>query len=142
MWPSATPTASGSVENPYVKTIAMSTATVNAPPKLPRNTRPQLRSTPRPVTPGRLSSHASGASTNTPVSRSYPSRYNMMKPTGNSSAPTSGDPVCTLIVTANAAASVSNAPAMYARSNVSRVDMKIFASPASTSDVTRSDGLT
>ena len=52
---------------PKVKTIAIITATVKAPAKLPMNTRPQLRSTPPIVTPGRLSISASGASTNTPV---------------------------------------------------------------------------
>ena len=34
------------------------------------------------VTPGRLSINASGASTNTPVRRSNPSKYNMENPTG------------------------------------------------------------
>ncbi len=57
-----------------VKTKAIMKATVSAPPKLPRNTSPQLRSTPLTVTPGRLSSKASGARTNTPVSRSNPIR--------------------------------------------------------------------
>ena len=36
----------------------------------------------------------------------------MQKPTGNSTAPTSGLPVCTVMVTANAAASARIAPAM------------------------------
>ena len=44
-----------------MKTIAIITATVKAPAKLPMNTRPQLRSTPPSVTPGRLSISASGA---------------------------------------------------------------------------------
>ena len=57
-----------------VKMIDIITATVNAPAKLPMNTRPQLRRTPPNVTPGRLSISASGASTKTPVSRSKPSR--------------------------------------------------------------------
>ena len=68
------PTGFGSVVNANVKMVDISTATVNAPAKLPTNTRPQLRSTPPNVTPGRLSSSASGASTNTPVTRSKPSR--------------------------------------------------------------------
>ena len=42
----ALPTAFGSVEKPKVKTMAINTATVKAPAKLPMNTRPQLRSTP------------------------------------------------------------------------------------------------
>ena len=87
-------------------------ATVRAPAKLPMKTRPQFRNTPPIVTPGRLSSQASGLRTKTPVRRSKPSRYNMQKPTGNSSAPTSGWPVLTLIVTANQAASARMAPAM------------------------------
>ena len=87
-------------------------ATVSAPAKLPMKTRPQLRNTPPIVTPGRLSSKASGVSTKTPVNRSKPSRYSMQKPTGNSTAPTSGWPVFTLIVTANQAASARMAPAM------------------------------
>ncbi|MOA53399.1 hypothetical protein D3C78_1768550 [compost metagenome] len=57
-----------------VKTKAIMKATVSAPAKLPTNTRPQLRSTPLTVTPGRLSSRASGVSMNTPVSRSKPIR--------------------------------------------------------------------
>ena len=84
------PTLSSSVENPNVNTIAISSATVNAPAKLPMNTSPQLRSTPLIVTPGRLSIHASGVSTNTPVSKSKPSRYSMQKPTGNRIAPMIG----------------------------------------------------
>ena len=51
-----------------------------------------------------------------------------------------GYPVCWLTVTANTAASARIAPAMYARISVSRVDMKIFDSPASTILVTNSDG--
>src|SRR5690606_5015054 len=57
-------------------------------------------------------------------------------------APSRGSPVCTLTVTANAAASARMAPAMYARITVSRVDMKIFASPASIILVASSEGLT
>ena len=87
-------------------------ATVKAPAKLPTNTRPQLRSMPPKVTPGRLSIRANGVSTNTPVSRSKPSRYSMQKPTGNSIAPMSGWPVFTLMVMANHAASARMAPAM------------------------------
>ena len=64
------------------------------------------------VAPGRLSITASGASVNTSVSRSKPSRYSRQKPTGNSSAPISGLPVWTVTVTANAAASARMAPAM------------------------------
>ena len=64
----------------------------------------------------------------------------MQNPTGNSSAPTSGWPVCTLIVIANQAANARMAPAMYARMTVSRVDMKILDSPASTILVTNSEG--
>ena len=112
MVPITWPTLSGGCDQPKVKTIAIMTATVKAPAKLPMKTRPQLRSTPPIVTPGRLSISASGASTNTPVSRSKPSRYSMQKPTGNSAAPTIGTPVCTLMVTANAAASARIAPAM------------------------------
>ena len=95
-----------------MKTIDIITATVKAPAKLPMNTRPQLRSTPPIVTPGRLSISASGASTNTPVNRSKPNRYSMQKPTGNSAAPTIGTPVDTLTLTANAAASARMAPAI------------------------------
>src|SRR5436190_12889485 len=118
----------------------MKTATVKAPAKLPQNTRPQFLSTPLSVTPGRLSSSASGVRTKTPVSRSKPSRLSMQNPTGKRSAPTSGCPVLTVIVTANQAASARMAPAMYDRINVSRVDMKTFDSPASTILVTNSDG--
>ena len=46
-------------------------------------------------------------------------------------APTSGCPVCTVTVTAKAAASARMAPAMKARISVSRVAMETFASPAS-----------
>ena len=67
-------TAFGSVEKPKVVTMAMSAATVKAPPKLPQNTSPQFFRTPCKVTPGRRSSRARGVSTNTPVSRSNPSR--------------------------------------------------------------------
>ena len=104
--------ALGASLKPKVKMIAMNTATVSAPAKLPTNTRLQLRMTPPQVAPGRLSSTASGASVNTPVSRSKPSRYSMMKPTGNSIAPTSALPVFTVIETAKAAASARMAPAM------------------------------
>src|SRR5690349_19107700 len=65
----------------------------------------------------------------------------MQKPTGNSSAPISGTPVLTVMVTANQAASVRIAPAIYARITVSRVDMKILDSPASTILVTNSVGI-
>ena len=51
-----------------------------------------------------------------------------------------GWPVATLMVIANQAAKARMAPAMYARINVSRVDMKIFDSPASTILVTNSEG--
>ena len=68
------PTLSGACVKPNVVTKAIMKATVSAPAKLPMNTRPQLRSTPLMVTPGRLSSQASGDSTNTPVNRSKPSR--------------------------------------------------------------------
>ena len=54
------PTGPGPAVKANVKTIAISTATVSAPAKLPTNTRPQLRSTPPSVTPGRLSISASG----------------------------------------------------------------------------------
>src|SRR3954449_7386415 len=64
----------------------------------------------------------------------------MQNPTGNSSAPTSGWPVFTLIVTANHAASARMAPAIKARITVSRVDMKTLDSPASTILVTNSEG--
>src|SRR5579883_2672296 len=66
----------------------------------------------------------------------------MQKPTGNSSAPTSGSLVFTVIVTANAAASARMAPAIKARMSVSRVDMKTFASPASIIFDASSDGFT
>ncbi|MNL70200.1 hypothetical protein D3C87_1951630 [compost metagenome] len=92
--------------------MAMNSATVMAPAKLPQNTRPQLRMTPPQVAPGRRSSTASGASVKTPVSRSKPIRYSMQKPTGNSSAPTSALPVLTVTVTAKAAASARMAPAI------------------------------
>src|SRR6185369_5159375 len=118
----------------------MHTATAKAPAKLPQNTRPQFLSTPLSVTPGRLSISASGQRTKTPVSRSKPSSKSRQKPTGNRIAPTSGCPVLTVMVTANHAASARMAPAMYARITVSRVDMKIFDSPASTILVTNSDG--
>ncbi len=97
---------------PKVVTNAIMKATVRAPAKLPIKTRPQFLKTPASVTPGRLSINASGASTNTPVSRSNPSRYSMENPTGNSSAPTIGWPVLTLIVTANQAANARIAPAI------------------------------
>ena len=102
----------GFLVKPNVVTNAIMKATVSAPAKLPTKTRPQLRNTPPIVTPGRLSSHASGLRTNTPVRRSKPSRYNMQNPTGNSSAPMIGWPVFTLMVTANQAASARIAPAM------------------------------
>ena len=49
-------------------------ATVNAPPKLPKNTNPQFRRICFGVTPGRCASQASGVSTNMPVNRSNPIR--------------------------------------------------------------------
>ena len=67
MFPITAPTLSGSCVKPNVVTNAIMKATVRAPAKLPRNTRPQFRSTPFSVTPGRLSISASGVSTNTPV---------------------------------------------------------------------------
>ena len=68
------PMAFGASVKPKVKMIAIITATVSAPAKLPVKTSPQLRNTPLQVTPGRLSQTASGQSVNTPVSRSKPSR--------------------------------------------------------------------
>ena len=68
------PTLSGPWVKPKVVTKAIMNATVKAPAKLPTKTSPQLRSTPPTVTPGRLAINASGASTNTPVRRSKPSR--------------------------------------------------------------------
>ncbi len=56
-------------------------------------------------------------------------------------APTSGEPVCTVTATANTAARARIAPAMKPRIRVSRVDMKIFDSPASTILVTNSEGM-
>jgi hypothetical protein len=64
----------------------------------------------------------------------------MQKPTGNSAAPTIGTPVCWLIVTAKTADSARIAPAIVARMTVSRADMKIFDSPASTILETNSEG--
>src|SRR3954454_4247541 len=64
----------------------------------------------------------------------------MQKPTGKRMAPIIGYPVWTLTITANAAASARIAPAMYARITVSRVDMNILDSPASTILVTNSEG--
>ena len=64
----------------------------------------------------------------------------MQKPTGNRMAPMIGYPVCCVTITANTAASARIAPAMNARISVSRVDMKIFDSPASTILVTNSAG--
>ena len=112
MFPIAAPTLSGSCVKPNVVTNAIMKATVRAPAKLPTKTRPQFLKTPASVTPGRLSINASGERTNTPVSRSNPNRYSMQNPTGNSSAPTSGWPVFTLIVTANQAAKARMAPAI------------------------------
>ncbi|MNL77687.1 hypothetical protein D3C87_2039230 [compost metagenome] len=57
-----------------VKMMAMKTAVVSAPAKLPTKTSPQLRSTPPSVTPGRFAIRASGARVKTPVSRSKPMR--------------------------------------------------------------------
>ena len=120
--------------------MAMNSATVSAPAKLPVNTSPQLRHTAFQVAPGRLSNTASGAKVNTPVSRSKPSRYSRMKPTGNSTAPSSALPVLTVMLTAKAAASDRMAPAMYERIKVSRVDISSLDSPASTILVTNSVG--
>src|SRR4051812_48207662 len=64
----------------------------------------------------------------------------MTNPTGNRIAPMIGYPVCWFTITANTAASARMAPAMNARMIVSRVDMKIFDSPASTILVTNSAG--
>ena len=102
--------------------MAISTATVIAPRRFPRNTRPQLRSIAGKVTPSRRASQASGTRVNTPVSRSKPIRYSMMKPTGNSSAPSSGWPVWVETVTAKAAASARIAPPMIARRIVAPVE--------------------
>ncbi|MNC92322.1 hypothetical protein D3C83_87230 [compost metagenome] len=74
MWPIFSPTASGAWEKPKVKTMAIITATVKAPAKLPMKTRLQLRATPPHVHPGRLSMTASGESIITPVKRSKPKR--------------------------------------------------------------------
>src|SRR3569832_327549 len=64
----------------------------------------------------------------------------MENPTGNSSAPMIGWPVLTLMVTANYAASARIALVMLVRMIVSRVDMNILDSPASTILVTNSEG--
>src|SRR5262245_66239102 len=104
MWPITVPTLSGGEEKPKVKTIAIITATVKAPAKLPMKTRVQLRSTPPSVTPGRLSISASGHSTKTPVKRSKPNKYSMQKPTGKNAATTNDVQACPLMDTANAAA--------------------------------------
>ena len=74
MTPIFCPISFGAWLKPVVKMIAMNTATVIAPAKLPQNTRPQLRNTPPMVTPGRLSISASGTRVNTPVNRSKPIR--------------------------------------------------------------------
>ena len=64
----------------------------------------------------------------------------MQNPTGNSTAPSNGELVCTVMVIANTAASARIAPAMYERIKVSRVDMKILDSPESTIFATNSVG--
>src|SRR3954454_13788354 len=64
----------------------------------------------------------------------------MQKPTGNKTAPSRGEPVCTVTVTAKTAARARSAPAMNARISVSLVDMKILDSPASTIFATNSEG--
>src|SRR4051812_48234607 len=64
----------------------------------------------------------------------------MQKPTGNRTAPSRGEPVWVVTVTAKTAASARSAPAMKARINVSLADMKLFASPASTIFATNSEG--
>ena len=98
--------------------MAISTATVKAPRRLPRNTRPQVRSIGPRETPGFRAIHAIGTSVNTPVSRSKPIRYSRMKPTGNSRAPSRGSPVWVETVTEKAAPRVRIAPAIEARSTV------------------------
>jgi len=65
----------------------------------------------------------------------------MHTPMGKSTAPKMADPVVTLTDTAKAADSAKIAPAMKERIRVSRVDMRILASPASTILVTNSLGL-
>src|SRR5690606_29159229 len=54
--------------------------------------------------------------------------------------PSSGDPVCMVMVMANTAASARIAPAMKARIRVSRTDMNSLDSPASTILETNSAG--
>ncbi|MNR33143.1 hypothetical protein D3C85_1507900 [compost metagenome] len=103
--------------------MAIRTATVSAPRKLPTKTKPQCFSMALTVTPGRLSNSASGVRTKTPVKRSKPIRYRMQKPTGNRAAPRMGESVCTVTVTANTAAIARMAPAMKARIRTSRVAM-------------------
>ncbi|GEM_PF-2188350 len=129
------------MENAWVSDMAINTAAMSAPIKLPINTRPQFLNTPAKVTPGRLSSQASGASANTPVTRSKPIRLRMLKPTGNTSAPTMGRPVCTAVLTAKATATARIAPAIMLRISTSRGAMKTFDSPASTIFLTNSGGV-
>ena len=92
--------------------MAIITAVVNAPARLPTKTNPQFLKTKFSVTPGLLSSNAKGVKTNTPVSKSKPIKYNMQKPTGNKTAPRIAEPVVTATVIANTAASPKIAPAM------------------------------
>ncbi len=66
----------------------------------------------------------------------------MQKPTGKSTAPSSGSPVLTEIVTAKAAARARIAPAMKDRMSASRVDMNTLDSPASMIRTASSAGLT
>ena len=59
--PMTVPTLSGACVKPNVVTNAIKKAVVSAPAKLPTKTRPQFLRIPLIVTPGRLSSQASGA---------------------------------------------------------------------------------
>src|SRR3546814_2589293 len=63
------PTLPAGIENPYVNTMAISSATVRAPRKLPTKTTLQCFRMTRGVMPGRLSNQASGVSVHTAVSR-------------------------------------------------------------------------
>ena len=112
MLPIAVPTASGAVREAEGRDEGHQKATVRAPAKLPMKTRPQLRSTPPIVTPGRLSRQRERRQNEHAGQQIEAQQIEMEKPTGNSMAPTSGWPVCTLIVTANHAASARMAPAM------------------------------
>lgn len=83
-----------------------------------------------------------GISVNSPVSRSKPIRYSRMKPTGKSSAPSSGRPVRVATVTAKAAPRVRIAPAMNARSTVMPAEQVTFEAPTAVSRSTRAVGWT